>query len=477
MICTGIEAQEKSKSIDELMSAYHLRASFEGSVLVAEGPEIIYKRGFGLANREWQIPNSPDVKYDVGSLTKTFTAVLTMTLVEQDKLELEGKITDYLLNYREDTGSQITLHHLLSHTSGLPPFWTREFVRNYGRDEFEQDYFIKTFCSGDLEFAPGTDSRYSDTNYYLLGRIIESVTGKTYAETLEEDLFKPLGMYNSGYYTNKKIIPKMASGYLRAQGSYQKSPFNNRENVDAAGASYTTVEDLFLFNQALYDNNLLSSDSRDIIFKPYAPVNFRQRFNMSFGYGWFVGEMPIGNSTDRVLFVQAGGNNAGFTAIIYRLWQKQKFVSILSNSGPSFFNEQLHDIAGKIIAILYEQSYDLPKHSIAKMLAATLSASGIEEATREYNVLKGQDDYEVEERSMNRLGYNLLSGQSIAEAIFVFKLNVDAYPVSFNAYDSLAEAYLANGDNELSRVNYKKSLELNPNNENARKQLKSLTKN
>lgn len=477
LVSTSLAAPDKATKIDELMSAYHEQGNLEGSVLVAEHGEEIYKKGFGFANREWDIPNTPYVRYDVGSLTKSFTAVLTLKLVEQGRLRLDGKITDYLPNYRKDTGSQITIHHLLSHTSGLPPFWTREFVRKYGRNELERDYFVKTFCSGDLEFEPGTDSRYSDTNYYLLGRIIESLTGKTYAQILEEDLFRLLGMKHSGYYSHKKIITKRASGYIKTQGGYQNSPFNNREIVDAAGASYTTVEDLFLYDQALYSDKLLSKKYRDMLFNTYAPSHLSRRFNMDFGYGWYVGKVPVGQSKDSVLVAHAGGNNAGFTAVIYRLMKERHSIAILTNAGPDFFNEKIHEMCAKIIAILYNEPYDLPKRSIAEVLVNTLSQKWINATVHQYQELKTRNDYEADERELNRLGYDLLRRNKIAEAIAILKLNVDAHSESFNVYDSLAEAYLANGEKELAIKNYKKSLALNPNNENAIRMLELSAEN
>lgn len=469
-----LAAEDKATKIDELMSAYHEQGRLEGSVLVAEHGKVIYKKGFGLANREWSIPNATDTRYDVGSLTKSFTAVLVLQLVEQGKLRLDGKIIDYLPNYRKDTGSKITIHHLLSHTSGLPPFWTREFVRQHGRNEFDRDYFVKTFCSGDLEFEPGTGSRYSDTNYYLLGRIIEKVRGKTYAQAKEEDLFKPLGMKNSGYYSHEKIIHRRASGYIKTRRGYRNSPFNNREIVDAAGASYTTVEDLFLYDQALYTDKVLSKKYRDMLFKTYAPSHLSRRFNMDFGYGWYLGKVPIGQSKDSLLVAHAGGNNAGFTAVIYRLMKNKNFIAILTNAGPDFFNEKLHEMCAKIISILYDRPYDLPKRSIAEVLGATISQKGIEAAIQQYREFKNQDSYSIKERDLNRLGYDLLRRNKIEEAIVIFKINVEAFPESFNVYDSLAETYMASGEKELAIKNFKKSLELNPNNENAVRQLEKL---
>lgn len=187
--------------------------------------------------------------------------------------------------------------------------------------------------------------------------------------------------------------------------------------------------------------------------------------------------MPIGQSKDSVLVAHAGGNNAGFTAVIYRLMKEQHSIAILTNAGPDFFNEKIHEMCAKIIAILYNVSYDLPKRSIAEVLVNTLSQKGINATVHQYQELKTRNDYEADERELNRLGYDLLRRNKIAEAIAILKLNVDAHSESFNVYDSLAEAYLANGEKELAIKNYKKSLALNPNNENAIRMLELSAEN
>jgi len=144
-------AQDKAAKIDELMNLYHEYGQFNGTVLVSEGGKVIYKRGFGLANVEWNIPNEPDTKFRLASITKQFTSMLIMQLVERGKIDLNGKITDYLPDYRKDTGDKITIHHLLTHTSGIPNY-EQEFWADKARDPLTIEQMVADFCIGDLEF-------------------------------------------------------------------------------------------------------------------------------------------------------------------------------------------------------------------------------------------------------------------------------------------------------------------------------------
>jgi len=154
---SGTFAQTKAKKIDELMSLYQQYRQFNGSVLVAENGKAIFKKGYGFANMEWEIPNAPDTKFRLGSITKQFTSMLIMQLVEQRKIKLDDKLSGFLPYYRKDVGEKITIHHLLTHTSGIPSYTSIPgFFQDISRDPYPTEDFIKKYCSGDLEFEPGS---------------------------------------------------------------------------------------------------------------------------------------------------------------------------------------------------------------------------------------------------------------------------------------------------------------------------------
>ncbi len=182
---TAAFAQDKAQKIDELLKAYQDYGQLNGTVLVVDSGKVIYKKGFGMANMEWEIPNSADTKFRIGSVTKQFTAALIMQLVEEGKIKLDGKMTDYLPDYRKDTGAKVTVHQLLNHTSGIPSYTSLPGFGDVSRDPYTVKDFVKKLASGDLEFELGTKYSYNNSGYFLLGAIIEQVTGKPYAKVLQ----------------------------------------------------------------------------------------------------------------------------------------------------------------------------------------------------------------------------------------------------------------------------------------------------
>ena len=460
-------AQDKARQIDELMSLYHKYQQFNGSVLVAENGQVIYKKGFGLANMEWNIPNESDTKFRLGSITKQFTATLILQLVEQGKIKLDGKLSDYLDDYRKDTGSKVTIHNLLSHTSGIPNYTAQPgFFEGVSRNPYAVNAFVKKYASGDLEFEPGSRFNYSNSGYFLLGAIIEKVTGKPYEQVLKENIFEPLGMKNSGYDHYDAIISKRASGYIRTPRGYQTAPYLDMSIPYAAGSLYSTVEDLFLWDQALYGDKILSAKSKELMFTP----------NLSeYGYGFAIRKASLGPDKKIVVpIVSHDGGINGFNTSIVRLVGTKRLIVLLDNTSQG---QYLGRIADGITNILYDQPHDIAKLGIGETLFSTIIEKDVATAIARYRELKSSKsaEYDFSEPELNTLGYRLLQAKRTRDAIEIFKLNVEAYPGGFNTYDSLGEAYLRNGDKELAIANYKKSLELNPKNKSAIDALASLT--
>ena len=200
LFSTAIFAQSKAEKIDELMNKYEEYKQFNGSLLVAENGEVVLKKGYGLANMEWNIPNGTDTKHRVGSITKQFTSMLIMQLVEEGKVELDKPITTYLKDYPKETGDQVSIHHLLSHTSGVPNMTSFPgFFEDMSRDPYSVKELTEIFADSSLVFKPGEKFAYSNSGYILLGAIIEEVTGKSYEEVLHERILDPINMNDTGY--------------------------------------------------------------------------------------------------------------------------------------------------------------------------------------------------------------------------------------------------------------------------------------
>lgn len=458
-------AQDKAAKIQEFLSTAHKHRLFNGSALVAENGKVIYKSGFGMANMEWSIPNAPDTKFRLGSITKQFTAVLTLQLVEQGKLKLDGKISEYLPDYRKDVGERVTIHHLLTHTSGIPSYTSQPgFFENVSRNPFKVDDFVKKHASGDLEFEPGSRHSYNNSGYFLLGAIIERVTGKSYEQALKENILDPLGMKNTGYDRHDPLIQKRASGYAKTENGYNNALYLDMSIPYAAGSMYSTVEDLYLWDQALYTDKVLSAKTKELMFQPFMD---------DYAYGWVVRNASFKQHDQPVPTISHGGGINGFSTVITRFPTEKNLIVILDNTG-----QNVGRLNSGLTSILYDQPYDLPKMSIVSRLQKTINEKGITAGLAEYRDLKAKqaDTYDFAEPELNALGYRLLRGGKAKEAVEIFKLNVELFPKSSNTYDSLAEGYAELNERDLAITNYQKSIELNPKNTNAVERLKRLEK-
>ena len=459
-------AQDHAAKIQEFLATAHKYRQFNGSVLVAKNGKIIYKGAYGQANMEWNIPNTPDTRFRLGSITKQFTATVILQLVEQGKIKLDAKLSDYLPDYRKDTGEKVTIHHLLTHTSGIPSYTSQPgFFQNVSRNPYKVDEFVKKYASGNLEFEPGSKFTYNNSGYFLLGAIIERVTGKPYEQVLKQNIFDPLGMKNTGYDHHDTLIAKRASGYIKTPGGYANAAYLDMSIPYAAGSLYSTVEDLYLWDQALYTDKVLSAQSKAVMYKPFLE---------NYAYGWAITNASFKQNDQPVQVISHDGGINGFSTTIVRFPNEKNLIVMLDNTSSEYVN-RLGESIGKII---YNQPYEPPKLSIVSVLGKTIAEKGIEAGIAQYRDLKANQSatYDFAEPELNRLGYQLLRTGKAKEAIEIFKLNVEAYPKSFNTYDSLAEAYMTINERELAIQNYKKSVELNPNNTGAIENLKRLEK-
>lgn len=329
--CVGIAAsivccaESIPGQIDALMQRKADSGQFNGTALVAMHGKVVYERAFGSADFEWMVPNDVQTKFEIGSMTKQFTSLLVLQLVNERRLRLDGHISEYLPFYRPDTGKRVTVHQLLSHTSGIPNFLTLPGFLDgpASRMHYSTEEFVRKFCSRDLHFDPGSKFEYSNSGYFILGAILERVTGQSYEALLRERIFDPLGMKDSGYAHTDTVIPHRARGYERAAGSASNARFYDMSIPFSAGALYSTVGDLYKWDQALYTDRLLPAACRELLFRPNLE---------SYGYGWallvpkerqpFAGE-PI---------PMHGGAIFGFQSLIQRMPRERDLIVLLDNT-------------------------------------------------------------------------------------------------------------------------------------------------
>lgn len=329
--------------IDQIMQSRHASGDFNGTVLVARQGKVIYEHAFGVANREWNIANDLETKFEIGSMTKQFTAMLVLQFVNEGKLRLDGLVSTYLPYYRQDTGQRITISELLSHTSGIPNFIAAPGFLDgpASRAHYSVREFVQEYCSGDLGFPPGSKFAYSNSGYFLLGAILEQVSGESYETLLQKRIFGPLGMKNSGYTHSEAIITHRAAGYERTSSGLQNARYYDMSIPYAAGALYSTVEDLYLWDQALYGESLLPVRLRDLLFKPNLE---------NYGYGWGLLIPKSGSPYAGESIPMHGGAIFGFQSVIVRIIQHKELIVLLDNTD----SPKLLDIALEIRSALSE---------------------------------------------------------------------------------------------------------------------------
>jgi len=329
--------------IGKIMQARSVTGDFNGTVLVAREGHILYEHGFGLANLEWNIPNDGRTKFEIGSMTKQFTALLILQLVNEGKIRLEGHLSDYLPYYRKETGNRVTISELLSHTSGIPNFLAIPgFLEGpASRVKHSVKEFVQEYCSGDLRFEPGTKFEYSNSGYFLLGAILEQVSAISYEQLLNDRIFTPLGMKDSGYAHSETLLSHRAAGYERSPAGLRNARYYDMSIPFAAGALYSTAEDLYLWDEALYGERLLPTRLRDLLFTPNLE---------NYGYGWGILIPKAGAPYAGESIPMHGGAIFGFQSLIQRIPKHRELIVLLDNTD----SPKLLDIAVEIRRVLSE---------------------------------------------------------------------------------------------------------------------------
>lgn len=350
---------------DAYLQSWTRDGLFRGSVLVAHQGQPIFRKGYGLANSEWDIPNAPDTKFRLGSITKQFTATVILQLAEQGKLALTDPVSKH---YPEAPAAweKITIHHLLNHTSGIPSYTSLPgFFANRSQNKLSPVEIVKLTQDKPLEFEPGSKNSYNNTAYVLLGHIIERVTGEKYDAVLRKQIFSPLDMNDSGYDWPTPLLKKRASGYS-PDGS--NAPFLDMSLPHAAGSLYSTVDDLLRWDQALYTEKMLKPESFAKLITPKEHPNY--------GYG-----LQIGKDDGHAVQSHGGGIN-GFNTDIRRYPDDKLTVIVLCNQN----SPAIGPIATNLARLYFGK--DIQPRPVRKFV--TLTTEQLDAVTGEYEIKPGQ---------------------------------------------------------------------------------------
>jgi CubicO group peptidase (beta-lactamase class C family) len=335
------DANEAVADLASYMEACVKVEKFNGSVLVCKDNETVLKSGYGMANFEHDISNTPNTKFRIGSITKQFTAMAVMLLEERGKLKVKDCITKYITDAPQ-AWDALTIHHLLTHTSGVPSFTS---MPEYRRDMMlaqSIDQMVVRFREKPLNFVPGEEFEYSNSGYFLVGVLIEKASGVSYDEFIRKEICQPLKLHNTGYDRFRTVLKHRASGYIRRADIIVHDDYLDMSQPYAAGALYSTVEDLNRWDQALRRRELISQDRYKKMFTPE---------KNGYAYGWSV-RPKSGRKT-----ISHGGGINGFRSHILRHPEENLCVVVLCNVLPVNPGRVAQDLA----AIMLGEKYELPK--------------------------------------------------------------------------------------------------------------------
>ena len=308
--------------IDSLIGGTYPHNEPGAAAIVVKNGQTVFRKGYGMANLELSVPIEPDMVFRLGSITKQFTAVAILMLLEQHKLSLDDPITRFLPNYPSHD-HLVTVEHLLTHTSGIVNYTVLPRWMALERQDLSLEDLIDLFKDEDLQFAPGDRFSYSNSGYVLLGAIIEVIAGSSYPRFVVQHIFESLGMKHSCYDIPEKIITGRVAGYQQSAVGYKNAAYISMTQPYSAGALASTVDDLAIWDSALYTERLVRKETLQLAFTPYRLTDGSA---INYGYGWRICS-PNGH-----ILLSHDGLIEGFATNAIRAPADRVFVALLSNN-------------------------------------------------------------------------------------------------------------------------------------------------
>ncbi len=475
-----VEKEIVKNEYKEFLSQAHANGQFNGNAIILEDGKIAYQGSFGISNIDPIDSLNQNSIFRLGSVSKQFTAMGIMKLKENGKLTYDQDVRDFI---PELPYEGITIRHLLNHVSGLPDY-TRLMMENWKTDlKFDDP---ERFISGNndiikmlvekepvMYFKPLEKWEYSNTGYVLLASIVAKASGIPFERYLQEQIFEPAKMSNTVVYDylpgSDSQMPNRVYGFsvglngtdLISNDSHYLNP------AQGDGGIYSTLDDLLKWDRILYDNVLISEETKK---EAFTPAVLNNGDTTSYGFGWFIDKSSTGKKV-----VRHGGGWVGFRTYIYREIEENNCIVILTNNSSRY----LGSVVEQLKNILHNQTYEFPKLAISETIGKVVMNNGPDAAIEQYKKLKSDkpDEYDFEENQLNRLGYQLMQLDRVDEAIEIFRLNKEEFPQSANTYDSFGDALLASGDTTQSLINFKKALAMDSTFSATKEKIKELEAN
>ncbi len=376
-------SKDKVKEIDHVVKTIYNNGQFSGIVLISVKGEVVYKSAVGYANLKDSIPNTCDAKFRIASFTKPFTSMLILQLVEDGVIKLDGKLIEYLPEFTVTSGDKITIRQLLTHRAGITGHPRISNLIDIEQQYYTRRDFLELVMQYDLIYEPGKGREYSNFGYGLLALLIEKVTGKSYDEVMFEKICEPAGMTNTLSDITEMPIEKRAIGYTHDYFTgMEEASYLDMSFCLGAGQLLSTAEDLYLFDQALYTDNLLSEKSKDLF------------FNVC---GWRKTKYNFGSGSKRITCNNLEGSMNGFQSHTQRIEKDTVLIVVLRNIKEAVYENEIavkwaNAIASPILSILYNEDYELTKISGAFTIFKTLIESDLKQAKSKFNEIEKQQD-------------------------------------------------------------------------------------
>jgi CubicO group peptidase (beta-lactamase class C family) len=330
--------KDYSKLLDQYMQALADIRDFNGAVLVMKQNKVLLKKGYGMADREWNIPNTADTKFRIGSITKQFTSTCILQLIEAGKLSLDDKLSKFYPDFPK--GDSVTIHMLLNHTSGIASYTDQKEFMSVAPLSWSKDSMVSFFKNKPYNFSPGTKWQYNNSGYFLLGCIIEKVSGQSYNDYLQQHILDKLAMKNSGTDKLDSVLAFRARGYSKRGKKTVNADYISMDWPFSAGVLYSTLDDMYKWDRALYGNAVLTDASKQKMFTPG---------KSNYGYGVTI------DSMENRLRIWHNGGIPGFSANFSRFVNDDICTIIFSN------NESNTDFVAIALAdILFDVAVEVP---------------------------------------------------------------------------------------------------------------------
>jgi len=444
-ICCNLSAVARDfpSEMDRVMDHFTKLELFSGVVLVAQEGKVLYAKAFGEANKDFHIPNTLHTRFELASISKLFTGIAVIQLVEKGKIGLDDPVQKHLPDF--PFGDKITILHLLTHTSGLPDWTSHPRFRSIWTQVKTIDQMKSLVFDQKLKHeSPGEKFEYSSAGFILLGAILERIYGKSFAAVIKDTILDPLGMTETTIANPENVVENRATGYVKSStGRFSTNVYWLLPYVASAGIQ-STAGDMLKLDQALYGDKLLSQESQEKMYKPF--------IGKDWGILWRLWEVH-GN---RIAW--HGGETTGVSAMFRRYLEDKYTLIILSN-----YHRAGRPLTSVVEPLLFGDEYELPKPTLREYLFRNMTEKGIKNTLRNFDNLIKKEGYTVDSQdNLNGFGYELMREERMDMALGIFRLNCRLFPDEANTYDSLAEAFLKIGDLESALINYEKALELDP---------------